>query len=59
MDRNKPEVDEIELVDGKRIILLAKGRLVNLGCATGHPSFCNECIIYKSSDGPNRALEQS
>jgi adenosylhomocysteinase len=35
----KPEVDEIELVDGKRIILLAKGRLVNLGCATGHPSF--------------------
>jgi adenosylhomocysteinase len=35
----KPEVDEIELVDGRRIILLAKGRLVNLGCATGHPSF--------------------
>jgi adenosylhomocysteinase len=35
----KPEVDEIELVGGKRIILLAKGRLVNLGCATGHPSF--------------------
>ncbi len=35
----KPEVDEIELVNGKRIILLAKGRLVNLGCATGHPSF--------------------
>ena len=35
----KPDVDEIELVDGKRIILLAKGRLVNLGCATGHPSF--------------------
>jgi len=35
----KPEVDEIELIDGKRIILLAKGRLVNLGCATGHPSF--------------------
>ena len=35
----KPEVDEVELVDGKRIILLAKGRLVNLGCATGHPSF--------------------
>ena len=35
----KPEVDEIELVSGKRIILLAKGRLVNLGCATGHPSF--------------------
>jgi len=35
----KPEVDEIEFPDGKRITLLAKGRLVNLGCATGHPSF--------------------
>ena len=35
----KPQVDEIEFPDGKRIILLAKGRLVNLGCATGHPSF--------------------
>ena len=35
----KPQVDEIQFPDGKRIILLAKGRLVNLGCATGHPSF--------------------
>jgi len=35
----KPQVDEIEFPDAKRIILLAKGRLVNLGCATGHPSF--------------------
>ncbi len=35
----KPQVDEIEFPDGKRIILLARGRLVNLGCATGHPSF--------------------
>jgi len=35
----KPQVDEIEFPDKKRIILLAKGRLVNLGCATGHPSF--------------------
>ncbi|MGC8535850.1 MAG: adenosylhomocysteinase [Rhizomicrobium sp.] len=35
----KPQVDEIEFPDGKRIILLAQGRLVNLGCATGHPSF--------------------
>jgi adenosylhomocysteinase len=35
----KPQVDEIEFNDGKRIILLAEGRLVNLGCATGHPSF--------------------
>ncbi|MFD0985531.1 adenosylhomocysteinase [Methyloligella solikamskensis] len=35
----KPQVDEIEFPDGHRIILLAEGRLVNLGCATGHPSF--------------------
>jgi adenosylhomocysteinase len=35
----KPEVDEIEFPDGKKLTLLAKGRLVNLGCATGHPSF--------------------
>ena len=35
----KPQVDEIEFPDGKRIILLAEGRLVNLGNATGHPSF--------------------
>ena len=35
----KPQVHEIEFPDKKRIILLAEGRLVNLGCATGHPSF--------------------
>ena len=35
----KPQVDHVIFPDGKRIILLAKGRLVNLGCATGHPSF--------------------
>jgi adenosylhomocysteinase len=35
----KPQVDEVEFPDGKKIIVLAKGRLVNLGCATGHPSF--------------------
>ncbi|RMD64888.1 MAG: adenosylhomocysteinase, partial [Alphaproteobacteria bacterium] len=35
----KPQVDEITFPDGKRLILLAEGRLVNLGCATGHPSF--------------------
>ncbi len=35
----KPQVDEIEFADGKKIIMLAEGRLVNLGCATGHPSF--------------------
>ncbi len=35
----KPQVDHVIFKDGKRIILLAKGRLVNLGCATGHPSY--------------------
>jgi adenosylhomocysteinase len=38
-DEIKPQVDHVIWPDGKRIILLAKGRLVNLGCATGHPSF--------------------
>ena len=38
-DNIKPQVDEIKFPDGKRIILLAEGRLVNLGCAAGHPSF--------------------
>lgn len=46
----KPQVDHIIFPDGKRIILLAEGRLVNLGCATGHPSFvmsnsfCNQVV---------------
>ncbi len=46
----KPQVDEVVFPDGKRIIVLAKGRLVNLGCATGHPSFVmsasftNQCL---------------
>jgi adenosylhomocysteinase len=35
----KPQVDHVIFPDGKRLILLAEGRLVNLGCATGHPSF--------------------
>jgi len=38
-DNVKPQVDEIEFPDGKRIILLSEGRLVNLGNAMGHPSF--------------------
>ena len=48
----KPQVDEIEFPDGKRIILLAEGRLVNLGCATGHPSF------VMSSSFSNQTLAQ-
>lgn len=38
-DNIKPQVDEVEFPDGKKLIVLAEGRLVNLGCATGHPSF--------------------
>ncbi|HOP21875.1 MAG TPA: adenosylhomocysteinase [Gammaproteobacteria bacterium] len=38
-DQIKPQVDHVIFDDGKKIILLAKGRLINLGCATGHPSF--------------------
>ncbi|MBI3710741.1 MAG: adenosylhomocysteinase [Proteobacteria bacterium] len=48
----KPQVDEIEFPDGKRIILLAEGRLVNLGCGTGHPSF------VMSSSFSNQTLAQ-
>jgi len=55
----KPQVDEIEFPDGKKLIVLAEGRLVNLGCATGHPSFvmsasfCNQVLaqieLWKNS----------
>lgn len=48
----KPQVDEIEFPSGKRVILLAEGRLVNLGCATGHPSF------VMSSSFTNQTLAQ-
>jgi len=39
----KPQVDEFVFPDGKRLIVLARGRLVNLGCANGHPSFVMSC----------------
>ena len=51
-DEIKPQVDEVEFPDGKKIIVLAKGRLVNLGCATGHPSF------VMSSSFTNQVLAQ-
>ena len=38
-DNIKPQVDHVVFPDGKRLIILAEGRLVNLGCAMGHPSF--------------------
>merc|ERR1712115_491281 len=43
MGNIKPQVDRYKLKNGKHIILLAEGRLVNLGCATGHPSFVMSC----------------
>ncbi len=48
----KPQVDEVEFPDGKKLIVLAQGRLVNLGCATGHPSF------VMSSSFTNQVLAQ-
>ncbi len=51
-DEIKPQVDHIIFPDGKRIILLAKGRLVNLGCGTGHPSY------VMSSSFANQVLAQ-
>jgi adenosylhomocysteinase len=48
----KPQVDHIIFPDGKRLILLAEGRLVNLGCATGHPSY------VMSSSFANQTLAQ-
>jgi adenosylhomocysteinase len=51
-DNIKPQVDHVVFPDGKRIILLAEGRLVNLGCATGHPSY------VMSSSFANQTLAQ-
>src|SRR5260370_10412787 len=48
----KPQVDHIIFPDGKRIIMLAEGRLVNLGCGTGHPSY------VMSSSFANQVLSQ-
>jgi adenosylhomocysteinase len=48
----KPQVDHVIFPDGKRLILLAEGRLVNLGCATGHPSY------VMSSSFANQTLAQ-
>lgn len=42
-DKIKPQVHHVKFPDGKRIIVLAEGRLVNLGCGTGHPSFVMSC----------------
>ena len=52
----KPQVDQFIFPDGKRITVLARGRLVNLGCATGHPSFVMSRIIYESDARTDRPL---
>ena len=53
----KPQVDKYN-INGNDIILLAEGRLVNLGCATGHPSFVMSKLIHKPNIGSNGTLEQ-
>ena len=52
----KPQVDHVIFPDGKRIILLAKGRLVNLGCGTGHPSYVMSSQFRQPDYRPDRAV---
>ena len=54
----KPQVDEIEFPDGKRIILLSEGRLVNLGNAMGHPSLRDVGLVHQPDAGADRAVDQ-
>ena len=55
----KPQVDHVIFPNGKRLILLAKGRLVNLGCATGHPSFVMSNSFTEPGDRADRAVESA
>ena len=52
----KPQVDHVIFPDGKRIILLAKGRLVNLGCGTGHPSYVMSLVVRQPDHRADRAV---
>ena len=54
----KPQVDEVVFPDGKRLVVLAKGRLVNLRCATGHPSFMMSAFFTNQVLAADRALFQ-
>ncbi len=54
----KPQVDHVIWPNGKRIIMLAKGRLVNLGCGTGHPSFVMSNSLQQPDAGPDEAVER-
>ena len=55
-DNIKPQVDHVIFPDGKRIILLAEGRLVNLGCGTGHPSLRDELLVREPGARADRAV---
>ena len=55
----KPQVDKFVYPDGKAIIVLAEGRLVNLGCATGHPSFVMSNSFTQSGSGPARTVDRT
>ena len=55
----KPQVDQFIFPDGKRITLLARGRLVNLGCATGHPSFVMSHVVHEPDARADRALDRT
>ena len=54
----KPQVDEVEFPDGKRIIVLSEGRLVNLGNATGHPELRDVGLVLEPDAGADRDLDQ-
>ena len=56
-DEVKPQVDRYTFPDGHSIIVLAQGRLVNLGCATGHPLVCHEQLIHQPGIGTVGAME--
>ena len=59
MGEIKPQVDHVIFPDGKRIILLAEGRLVNLGCGTGHPSYVMSTELRQPDHRADRAVHQA
>ena len=54
----KPQVDEWQFPDGHSIIVLSEGRLMNLGNATGHPSFVMSELVHQPDDRPDRAVDE-
>ena len=51
----KPQYDMYTFKDGHSVLILAEGRLMNLGCATGHPSFVMSAVVHQPDDRPDRA----